>query len=89
LDIELSNCKMFKMTCSSRLKGVHWNKSLNKWRAGIHYKGKSLHIGFYEEQFMAGVAHDIVAVKLFGKEAKINYPDMLSEYLKVEVINET
>ena len=32
----------------SGVKGVCWNKSLNKWQAGIKFKGKQLHIGVFE-----------------------------------------
>lgn len=43
-------------TNSSGFKGVHWNKSVGKWRAGCCFKNKYVHLGYFESIEDANIA---------------------------------
>jgi hypothetical protein len=41
---------------TSGYKGVHWDKSKNKWRAKAQYKSKQIHLGDFDDPEKANVA---------------------------------
>lgn len=59
----------------SQYKGVIYRKDLNKWGARLHYKGKDLWFGSYEDEVDAARAYDRGAVELFGEYAYLNFPE--------------
>lgn len=52
---------------TSHFKGVHWLKSINKWRARIQYNKKRILIGDYLTAKEASVAYQKKATELFGE----------------------
>ena len=58
---------------TSQFKGVHWDKQKKKWRAQITINGKSNYLGCYEDEEMAAMAYDLVARKVFGEFAYLNF----------------
>lgn len=58
---------------SSNFKGVYWNKREQKWRAGIGYKGKDFHLGYFKDELEAAKAYDKAAKDLWGEFAKLNF----------------
>ena len=52
----LKNRNKFK-NCSSKFKGVSWNKQNNKWKAHISINGKSKHLGYFEKEEEAAEAY--------------------------------
>lgn len=55
--------------------GVAWAQSHKKWKAYIHYMGKIVNIGFYDDILEAARAHDRKAIELHGEFASLNFPD--------------
>lgn len=58
--------------CTSKYKGVHWNKLNKNWRAMIRL-GKQEHIGCFEDEKDAALAYDTKARELFGEFAYTNF----------------
>jgi len=61
-------------TCSSKYKGVCFNKQRNKWQAYIKKDGKNKFLGFFEVEEQAAIAYDKAAVITFGSHALLNLP---------------
>ncbi len=57
---------------SSKYKGVCWNKDCQKWMAMIKHKGKSITIGYFESELVAGEAYNKKAKKYFSDYANVN-----------------
>ena len=60
--------------CTSKYKGVYWNKGSNKWMARIKLNGKLIYLGIYRDEAIAARAYDRHAIKLFGEFANLNLP---------------
>ena len=59
--------------CSSKYKGVTWLKRMGKWQARIVCNGKSIFIGYFDDQVSAGRAYDARAKELYGDYATLNF----------------
>ena len=70
--------------CSSRFKGVGWEKQTRKWRAQIVVAGKTRNLGRFEDEIAAAVAYDEAARELFGEHAWLNFPDGVDAWLEKE-----
>lgn len=57
---------------TSGYKGVFWDRATNKWRAKIHFNGKCLCLGTYQETIDAAKAYNKAAVEYFGEFAFLN-----------------
>lgn len=71
------NQRKTKARCSSRYKGVMWDKRRCKWQAQISYKGKKIFIGYFNDEKEAAMAYDAKAMELFGEFAAPNFPDKI------------
>jgi hypothetical protein len=60
--------------CSSKYKGVHWEKKRKEWRARITFKGRIVHLGRFDTEEEAAMAYDGKAKELFGEFASLNFP---------------
>lgn len=58
--------------CSSRFKGVSWNKEAKRWRAYILRDGIQCHLGYYGNEADAARAYNVAAIKHFGEFALLN-----------------
>lgn len=67
--------KKFRRNCSSRYKGVTWNRRRNKWVAQIMARGEIKFLGGFEDEINAGKAYDEAAKKYHGEFANLNFPD--------------
>ena len=61
--------------CSSQYKGVTWFKRAGKWQARITCNGKSIFIGYFDDQISAARAYDVKAAELYGDYAALNFPN--------------
>lgn len=59
---------------SSAYKGVFYDRANHKWRAQCFYRGKPVHLGFFDTEEEAARAYDRKAVELFGEFARLNFP---------------
>jgi DNA-binding transcriptional MerR regulator len=71
--------------CSSRFKGVCWDKQTGKWRASIVLDGRTIQLGRHHDEVAAAEAYDEAAKELFGEQARLNFPDGIDAYLEREV----
>lgn len=53
-------------------KGVFTSQRTTKFRAQIRVKGKSIHLGLFENLKDAAISYNIAATKYFGEFAKLN-----------------
>jgi hypothetical protein len=56
----------------SGFKGVGWYKHYQKWQARVHCKGRTYHIGYYDDPIEAARAYNVKARELFGEFARLN-----------------
>lgn len=63
---------------SSNYKGVAWKKDKKKWRAQIHFNGKCIFLGYFEDEKKAAKAYDKAAEKYYGQFAYLNFPNKSS-----------
>lgn len=59
---------------TSGYKGVTWQKDCGKWRAQIGMDGKKQYLGLFTNPEDAACAYDAKASELFGKFARLNFP---------------
>jgi hypothetical protein len=71
--------------CSSRFKGVCFDKQTGRWRAAIVVNYKSIQLGRHRDELAAAEAYDEAAKELFGEQARLNFPDGIDAYLEREV----
>ncbi len=81
LKSNLRNCKQRQngrnrrktfRACTSKFKGVYWDKLNCKWRVHIRFKGQTFEVGSFEVEEIAALAYNKVAVLCFGEFAEIN-----------------
>jgi hypothetical protein len=68
------NKRKQRSNCSSKYKGVSWEKKRNQWRARITFKGRVVHLGRFDTEEDAARACDAKARELFGEFAWLNFP---------------
>jgi len=70
----MQNAKKRK-NCSSRYKGVDWDKRKKKWRARIWVElRKDTHIGYFTSEIDAAKAYDEKAREFYRDYARLNFP---------------
>ncbi|MCX5632542.1 MAG: AP2/ERF family transcription factor [Phycisphaerae bacterium] len=60
---------------SSKYKGVCRDKKCGKWRAGISYQGKHIHLGMFDDEIEAAKAYDEAAKRYHGEYAVVNFEE--------------
>jgi hypothetical protein len=61
--------------CSSRFKGVSWDKARGKWRARMvsRQSGRLIHLGYFGDEVQAATAYDEAARFQYGEFALTNF----------------
>ena len=54
---------------TSIYKGVYWYKRHQKWKASINHEGRSIHLGYFEDEYEAHLAYCRAALRLQGEFA--------------------
>jgi hypothetical protein len=60
--------------CTSKYKGVWFNKRENKWMSSIKVEGKRIFLGYFDNQLDAAKAYDKAARQYHGNFAVLNFP---------------
>lgn len=58
--------------CSSKYKGVSWNKNANKWKVSFGPSENRSCIGYYDSEVEAALVYNCVASFAYGEYAKLN-----------------
>jgi hypothetical protein len=58
---------------SSKYKGVHFKKVINRYSAEICCNGKRTHLGYFDNEIDAAKAYDKAAKELHGEFARLNF----------------
>ena len=54
---------------TSKYKGVYWYKRHQKWKATIGYEGRTIHLGYFHDEYEAHLAYCKAALELQGEFA--------------------
>lgn len=57
---------------TSGYKGVSWDKNRKKWKCGIRFNNKQIHLGRFTDKIKAALAYNKKAIELFGEFACLN-----------------
>jgi group I intron endonuclease len=76
----------YLLSGSSKFTGII--KYGNRYIAQITYLSKTTHIGIYSNETDCAKAYDLMAIKLFGEDAVLNFPEFRGQYLNNEIIVE-
>ena len=58
--------------CSSRYKGVHWDRRRGMWKVEIRYQDTKRHLGYFDSEEEAASAYNAAAIDVWGEFAYIN-----------------
>jgi len=59
--------------CTSRFKGVCWNKKDRRWRVQIMVDGKINNLGNFKDELKAAITYDKAAKVHYGEFANVNF----------------
>jgi len=60
--------------CTSKYKGVSWNKLHMKWQVHISINGTLKRLGHFDDEEEAAREYDAMAVRVYGRYALTNFP---------------
>jgi len=70
-----NNCNTLpRKGCSSKYKGVSFNKARKRFIAYIQHNKKRYFLGYFDDEIDAAKAYDKAAKKFFGEFAYLNFP---------------
>ena len=63
-----------RKNCSSKYKGVSWDKRSKIWESCIKINGKKIFLGYFIIEEDAARTYDAACIKYFGEFARPNFP---------------
>lgn len=69
------NRKKLSRQCTSKYKGICWNKTASKWQAAISFNKNIIYLGIFNNEIDAAKAYDEAAKKYHGEFACLNFPE--------------
>ena len=58
--------------CSSKYKGVNWDKRRRKWQLQVGRRKNQRHLGYFDDEREAAAVYNAEAIERFGAFAKLN-----------------
>jgi hypothetical protein len=71
--------------CTSKFKGVSWDKRRGKWLAQIKRDGKR-YLGRFDDELAAAQAYDEAARETWGEHARLNFLDGVDAWLETQAM---
>ncbi len=71
----LCNSRINKSNCSSQFRGVSLFRRRGVWSARIKIRGKSIFLGYFDNEIDAAKAYDRAAIKYHGEFARLNFSE--------------
>lgn len=75
-----------KVVKNSKSKYVGVSISCKKYKSGIGYLSKYIRLGTYDSEIDAAKAYDIAAIKYFGNDAILNFPELRENYINSKIV---
>ena len=63
-----------RKNCSSKYRGVYRDEERQKWQSYIKINGKRKHLGRFDIEEDAAIAHDVAAIKRDSEFRRLNFP---------------
>jgi group I intron endonuclease len=79
-----SRGKKIGSNTSSNYVGVKLT-NYNSWVAQTSINKKKINLGYYNSEIEAAQAYDIAAIKYFGSDAKLNFPELREDYINNKI----
>jgi len=76
--------RKYKQNSTSKYVGVIENKK--SFISRIGFNKKQINLGYYNNEQDAAKAYDIAAIKYFGSDAILNFPELKERYIKNKII---
>ncbi len=74
-----------KTGCTSKYRGVSWDKKKNKWALQAFYNGKMLYYGYFDSEEEAAKAYDMAIFATVDGHCYLNFPE--NNYHKDDFLN--
>lgn len=75
-----------KTVKKSRFEYVGVYRAKKKYGSCIGFNGKTIYLGNYNNKIDAAKAYDIAAIKYFGNNAILNFPELRKDYINGKII---
>jgi hypothetical protein len=66
------NARKVRRPCTSRFKGVNWDRDNRSWRAAIRIDGVKVNLGNYQDEEEAAYIYDQATIQVCGEYAWCN-----------------
>ncbi len=79
---EFAQISFPRLNKTSKYNNVYWNTQTSKWVARVMLKGKSIHGGYYIDEYDAAIVADYMINLYYGKSIKLNFLELTEDELR-------